>query len=152
MPPMPQPPAAAEPVLFTKNQAAALACVDPKTIQRSLPTPENAAAGRVRLPNAFRDGDGPNAPWLIPGSDLVAAGLCAAAALAGHGAGTAEQAFDRQRDARELGRLREENAAFRASDQVKTALLEDRERELDRLRKEITKLLEIVASAVRSVA
>lgn len=49
--------------------------------------------------------------------------------------GSAHSALLRQRDDKELARLREEVAAFRASDRIRDQLLSERTREVDRLAK-----------------
>jgi excisionase family DNA binding protein len=53
--------------VFTVQEAAEFAGVNRSTIRRAL------RAGR--LPNAYRDGSGNNAPFLIPSGDLLEAGL-----------------------------------------------------------------------------
>jgi len=115
-------PAGAE--VVTVTQAARLTGKSEKTIRRYLPD-SPGAAGHARLPNAHRDGDRPIAPWLIPVSDLVAAGLLAAPAAAGSRSGS--EALARQRDERELAALRQDVITLRADNLAKTQLLADRD-------------------------
>ncbi|GAB3069148.1 hypothetical protein [Pedococcus soli] len=119
----------------TVAQAAKLAGRDEKTIRRCLPTPGNKAKGQVRLPGAYQDGTSPNAPWFIPVSDLEAAGFCTQAPSAG--SGSASDALARQRDERELVRLRDELAAYRADNVAKAQLLADRDAQIRELNKQL---------------
>jgi hypothetical protein len=124
--------------VVTVAGAADLIGRDEKTVRRYLPTAANKAKGQVRLPGAYRDGVSPNAPWLIPVHDLVVAGLCAAPAASG--SATASQALARQRDERELTRLREELVTHRADILAKTQLLADREAQIRELNKQLAQM------------
>ena len=139
--------------LVTVEQAASLIGKSSKTVRRYLPTAGNRAAEAVRLPNARQDGNEANAPWLIPVADLVAAGLLADAPMA-LGAPDAQRAVGRQRDDRDLTRLREQVAAYKASESAKDVLLAERGRELERLRKtcaELHKTLNLALSPGRAI-
>ena len=122
--------------VVTVAQAATLAGRDEKTIRRYLPTPGNAAKGQVRLPGAYQESGSANAPWCIPLSDLRAAGLCAAPVAAGSTSGS--EALARQRDERELGRLRSELVTCRADNLAKTQLLADRDAQIRELNKQLS--------------
>lgn len=119
----------------TVAQAATLAGRDEKTIRRCLPTPANKDKGQVRLPNAYQDGTSPNAPWFIPVSDLEAAGFCTPAPSAG--SSSASDALARQRDERELVRLRDELVTYRADNLAKAQLLADRDAQIRELNKQL---------------
>lgn len=124
--------------VVTVAGAADLIGRDEKTVRRYLPTAANEAKGQVRLPGAHRDGDSPNAPWVIPVRDLVAAGLCAAPGKAG--SASVSEALVRQRDERELARLREELVTHRADILAKTQLLADREAQIRELNKQLAQM------------
>jgi hypothetical protein len=132
--------------VVTVTQAAQLIGRDAKTVRRMLPTEANKRKGAVRLPRAYRDGDGPTAPWLIPVTDLVAAGLCAPPT--GAGSATGSEALARQRDERDLARLREDLARYRATDEAKTMLLADRDQELKRLRQQVDRFTDLLRQAL----
>lgn len=142
------PPAATE--VLTVGQAALLIGRDEKTVRRYLPTTTNEAGNRVRLPNAYRDGAGPNAPWLIPVGDLVAAGLCAPTAPAGSATGS--EALARQRDDRELARLREDLATCRADNLAKSQLLADRDSQIKDLHRQLERMYALLGQALTARA
>jgi hypothetical protein len=126
--------------LVTIDQAALRTGRSTKTIRRYLPTETNEAAGKDLLVGATQEGSDKNAPWLIPVSDLVRLGWLADITGAPVGGADAQQALARHRDDKELVRLREELAQYRASDKMKDQLLSERSTELDRLRKNLDKL------------
>ena len=127
--------------LVTIEQAASLIGKSSETVRRYLPSDDNRTAKSVRLPHAQQESTEPNAPWLIPVADLVAAGLLADDAhVSGVGPAEGQQALARQRDDRELIRLREQLAAYKASERAKDMLLAERGRELVRLRRTCAEL------------
>jgi hypothetical protein len=139
--------------LLTVDQAASLTGRNAKTVRRHLPVESNRTAGKALLDNARQQGSGANAPWLIPVSDLIALGWVASSPVAAATV-SAQSALVRQRDDKELARLREEVAAFRASDRAKDQLLNERSRELDRLAKlneRLHQTLDLALSAAPSL-
>jgi hypothetical protein len=88
-----------------------------------------------RFPNAFRDGDSENEPWLIPLGDLEAAGLSLVdGTVPGGDDGTSTDSTD-------LDRLRTDLAVARA-------LADERERTIELLSAQLSQLQETLRAAV----